>query len=99
METKVIKQEAAFVLNASDYNQTYEDVPVSWQELRNAEIGTEWDSQYPNCGRSAYQETAKLVYKDDKGAAVLLRADMSTDSPDPEWSDEQKLIWFAFDWV
>jgi len=99
METKVIKEmsEVAFVLDSSDYNKSYDSLIVPWQELRKAKAGTEWEADFPHCGRNSYRESAKVVYKDNEGVAVLLRIDKSTDSPDPEYSHTLQIAWFAFD--
>ena len=50
-----------------------------------------------NCGRDLFEESAEVVYKTDKGAAVLFRSWGTTDDPNPEdWEGDLFLKWFEF---
>lgn len=50
-----------------------------------------------NCGRGVDEQTLQIVYRDERGAACLLRRFGTTDEPNPkEWENEPELIWFEF---
>lgn len=97
MKTVVEREVPAFTLQASDYNEMFAPVEVSFSDLRAAEAGARWDAGATNCGRDVREEFATVVYKTADGCAVLFRRSGTTDSPNPEyWEDEPVLAWFEF---
>lgn len=97
MKTTVKKEAPAFVLVASSYDRREEDVEVSAADLRNAKVGDKWENFACGCGRDVLEESAEIVYRTDKGVAVLFRSERTTDSPFPEpWEEEPRLQWFEF---
>lgn len=98
MKTDVIKEAAAFLLQGSSYNGAGETVEVSYADLRAAEVGASWEAYDDNnCGRALREESAEVVYKTDRGCAVLFRSCGTTDEPDPEdWEDAPELVWYEF---
>ena len=97
MITTVQKEAPAFVLVASSYNGKEEDVEVSAADLRNAKVGDKWENFACGCGRDVLEESAEIVYRTDKGVAVLFRSEGTTNSPNPEpWEEEPRLQWFEF---
>lgn len=97
MKTTVKKESPAFTLQASDYNESFPAVSVSFAELRSAEVGARWYATAGSCGRDVCEESAEVVYKTAEGCAVLFRRSGTTDSPNPEsWEDEPRLTWFEF---
>ena len=98
MKTEVVKEAAAFVLQGSSYNGASETVEVSYADLRAAEVGTLWEAYDDNnCGRALKEESAEVVYKTERGAAVLFRNWGTTDDPNPEhWESAPKLVWYEF---
>lgn len=97
MKIGVKVEEFALVVASSCYNGTGEVIEVTWHDLKTAEIGTAWSADYTQCGRDMSCNSAKVVYKDDKGAAVLMTRYGSTDDPNPEgWEDDPVLTWFEF---
>ena len=97
MKTKVVTQEPAFSVEYSDYNVNGSR-SVTWEELRKDPVGTQYTVQVSGtCGRDVYDETAKIIYKDDTGVAILFQVDCSTDDPNPrEYSKEPELCWYQF---
>ena len=91
------KEEAAFVLYYSDYEKSGE-LEVSWEDLRRSEIGVVMTPDTDrSCGRAVHDESAKIVYKDEKGVAVLFEGDGTTDDPDPEYiTVDPILMWYEF---
>ena len=91
------KEEAAFVLYYSDYEKSGE-LEVSWEDLRRSEIGVVMTPHTDrSCGRAVHDESAKIVYKDEKGVAVLFEGDGTTDDPDPEYiTVDPILMWYEF---
>ena len=98
MKTDVIKEAAAFLLQGSSYNGAGETVEVSYADLRAAEVGASWEAYDDNnCGRALKEESAEVVYKTDRGCAVLFRSWGTTDRPNPEhWESAPKLVWYEF---
>ncbi len=98
MQTETILEKPAFVLQASSYNGSDPDVEVSVTDLRNAKVGDKWENRDShNCGRNLFEESAEVVYKTEKGVAVLFRTEGTTDSSDPEpWEADPDLRWFEF---
>ena len=98
MKMEVKKETAAFVLQGSSYNGCGEPVEVSYADLRAANIGDTWEAHDThNCGRALNEESADVVYKTDRGCAVLFRSWGTTDDPDPEdWEDTPELVWYEF---
>lgn len=98
MKMEVKKEALAFVLQGSSYNGCGEPVAVSYATLRAAAVGEKW-AGYDNhgCGRALREESAEVVYKTDRGCAVLFRSCGTTDEPDPEdWEDAPELVWYEF---
>lgn len=98
METDTKMEKVAFSLLASSYSGNEKPVKVSFADLRTAKVGDKWENtDSHNCGRDLREESAEVVYKTAKGAAVLFRAWGTTDDPNPENFDEEpSLMWFEF---
>ena len=98
MRTETIKEKPAFSLQANSYDGQEEDIEVSFTDLRNAKVGDKWENRDShNCGRDLFEESAEVVYKTAEGVAVLIRAEGTTDSPNPEpWEADPDLKWFEF---
>jgi len=98
MKMEVKKEAAAFELEGYSYNGGGQLVEVSYTELRAAEAGTIWKAHDThNCGRALDEESAEVVYKTERGAAVLFRNWGTTDDPNPEhWESAPKLVWYEF---
>jgi hypothetical protein len=98
MKTNVIVQNPAFTLDYSDYN-TQGSRQVTWEELKNDPIGTEYDGMPcgGTCGRDIRDEQAKIIYRDENGVAVLFTTIRSTDDPNPKGYElEPILTWFQY---
>ena len=95
---EIVKEESAFDLRYSDYNTT-EYRKVSWRELKESKIGTEFCVDVASsCGRACDETTATLVYRDDTGCAVVFHHFGTTDEPNPDsWKDDPILQWFEFE--
>ena len=98
MKVSVKKEVAAFVLQGSSYNGCGEPVEVTYEALALAGVGDAWEAyDNHNCGRAVHSESAEVVYKTDRGCAVLFRSCGTTDEPDPEdWRDAPELVWYEF---
>lgn len=98
IKVQTIKEAPAYVLRAGSYNGDEEPVVVSFNDLRKAKVGDRWENKDShNCGRALWEEALEVVYKTDKGVAVLLRAEGTTDDPNPvPWKQEPRLAWFEF---
>lgn len=98
MRAEVRKENPAYVLRAKSYNGEEEPINVSFADLRNAKVGDRWENtDSHNCGRDLFEESAEVVYKTDKGAAVLFRSWGTTDEPEPRpMEGEPELTWFEF---
>jgi len=96
METRVIHEEPALVLQGYDFNREGEDVEISFEELRRAEVGQTWRSRAGNSVRDWKEEEAKVVYKDNRGVAVRVTTWYVPDSPSGDAEKSVKLLWFEF---
>jgi hypothetical protein len=98
MKMEVKKEEAAFEMLGRSYDGDGELVEVSYADLRAANIGDMWEARDThNCGRALDEESAEVVYKTERGAAVLFRNWGTTDDPNPEhWASAPKLVWYEF---
>lgn len=97
MTTRVIVEEPLIILQHSDYNGGNTRQIYS-QMLRNALVGdvfsVEWNQ---GCNRAVYDETLKVVFKDDYGAACVLHVYATSDEPNPmEMKYDDELIWFQY---
>ena len=80
-EMDIMKEEAAFEMQGSSYDGDGELVEVSYSDLRTANIGDMWEARDThNCGRALDEESAEVVYKTERGAAVLFRSSSGTSS-------------------
>lgn len=97
-EMEIKKEEAAFEMLGRSYDGDGELVEVTYADLRAANIGDMWEARDThNCGRALREESAEVVYKTDRGCAVLFRSCGTTDEPDPEdWEDAPELVWYEF---
>lgn len=97
-EMEIKKEEAAFEMLGSSYDGDGELVEVTYADLRAANIGDMWEAHDThNCGRALDEESAEVVYKTERGAAVLFRNWGTTDDPNPEhWESAPKLVWYEF---
>ena len=97
MKTSVVTESWAFSLRYWDFNVSTSR-EVSWAELKKAELGEEfWVDSCSNCGRGVHEESAKVVFKDNEGVAVLFRTDRTADTPEAEdLGREMELRWFQF---
>ena len=98
METDTKLEGVAFSLIAGSYDGDSPDINVSFNDLRAAKVGDMWaNHDVHNCGRKLYEESAEVVYKTNRGVAILLRTVNTTNDPTPEkWEDDPRLIWFEF---
>lgn len=97
MKTAIKKIEPVFRLYGSSYNGCYEKIELFVDDLRNADIGTKWISSGGCCGRGLREESLEIIYKNAEGCAVLRRIWGTTDSPDPEfWENDPELIWVEY---
>jgi hypothetical protein len=70
---------------------------VTWAALKAAKVGTTWDAvDTSNCARASHSEAATVVYKDDRGVAVLHRAWGTSDDERPHEFEEIELVWYEF---
>lgn len=97
-EMEIKKEEAAFEMLGSSYDGDGELVEVTYADLRAANIGDMWEARDThNCGRSLDEESAEVVYKTERGAAVLFRNWGTTGDSNPEhWESAPKLVWYEF---
>lgn len=97
-EMEIKKEEAAFEMLGRSYDGDGELVEVTYADLRAANIGDMWEARDThNCGRALDEESAEVVYKTERGAAVLFRNWGTTDDPNPEhWESAPKLVWYEF---
>ena len=97
-EMEIKKEEAAFEMLGRSYDGDGELVEVTYADLRAANIGDMWEARDThNCGRALDEESAEVVYKTERGAAVLFRNWGTTDDPTPEhWESAPKLVWYEF---
>jgi hypothetical protein len=99
MKTRVVVQEPAFILEGwNGYSTESEKVVVTWDDLKSAQVGTVWEAQdRSSCVRDSHSQEAKVVYKDEYGAAVLHINKKTTDDPyQPEDVIEFMLVWYEW---
>ncbi len=98
METKTIVEEPAFSLRGNAYGVDDNVIEIGFSDLRKAEVGKEWVAENPsNIGRAEHWESLKIVFKDDRGCACLLRRWGTTNEDNPvDWKDEPVLYWVEF---
>jgi hypothetical protein len=95
--TGSIVEPPALVLRSCSYNGAEPDFRVTWAALRSAQVGECFGPSSTGCGRAVFRETATVVFRNQKGAAVVIETEITTDSPDPEdVSPAAQLHWFAF---
>ena len=99
METMTRLEKVAFMLLASSYSGVTPHIAVSFNDLRAAKVGKKWENiDVHNCERGLFEESAEVVYKTEKGAAILFRSWGTTNHPNPEdWEGEPHLMWFEFE--
>lgn len=97
MKTSVTACPVAITLWYTDYNGGGK-LDVRYEDIKSAQVGDIFSVYRDNsCGRGVDEQTLKIVYRDERGAAGLLRRFGTTDEPNPkEWENEPELIWFEF---
>ena len=99
-----MKTEVKIVIPAfrlGDIGNSGESVDVENSDLRKADIGTIWETRN-NCGSDIEGASAEVVYKTEKGAAVLFRFWKVIDANNPKASkpkvreEAPRLGWYEF---
>lgn len=97
METNIVEEDPAILLEGGSYNGTGEIVTVSWNELKNAGVGDYWEAKNTTgCARAETEETATVVYKNGRGVAVHHETTGTTDDPNPAEKKQEWLTWYSF---
>ena len=96
-EIEIVKQEPAFVVSYSDYNNSYSR-EVSWKELSEAPVGKSFRPDvYSCCGRDVNDTEATVLYKDAHGVLVRFVTDRTEDSPNAEeLASSTNIVYFEF---
>lgn len=97
METETRMEKPLIILEGgSNYSEEGENLPITAQMLREAEVGKVFRSYMGNVIRDSVEETLEIVYKNDRGVAGLLRTYGYYDSPSliNSYENEPRLIWF-----
>lgn len=91
------KEEPVFEASYSDYN-VYTSEKYYISDVQKAEIGTVFEAHSnSNCGRAITDKNATLVYKDKRGALLIIHRGGTTDSPDPEsWENDPEALWIEY---
>lgn len=98
METKVLVESPIVVLE-SDYcdfrGGRGEEINLYPRDFKEAMVGKIWTADYVgNCGRGNSCESLEVVYKNEKGVAVIYHNWGTTNSDDPEdWEADPELWW------
>lgn len=102
MTVDVVNEEPAFTLHGCGGWDTEPEndelVPVSWQELREAPVGHTWQALYRgNIRRAIRNESATVVFRSERGCALLFRRWGVTDSDNAtDWEGAPELVWYEF---
>jgi len=79
------------------YSHEHEEVEVSWNDLRHADVGDWWEARdWSNCARDSHNSRATVVYRDSNGVAVLHREWGTTDDQQPSPYERVWLAWYEF---
>ena len=98
MKTKVTVEAPAFTVSYSSFNSCYSR-DVSWRELKLSNIGDIFSAGSDACGRDVCDKSAKVVYKDDQGVALLFTTERSADTPEGESLPTLVYLeWFQFNY-
>lgn len=98
METKVLVESPIVVLE-SDYcdfrGGRGEEIHLYARDFKEAMVGKIWTADYVgSCGRGNSCESLEVVYKNERGVAVIYRSWGTTDSDNPEdWEEKPELWW------
>ena len=99
-DTKVISKKYTLRLDGwcgYDNNNDDTEVFLYLEDIKNAKVGQIWEAKYyGNCGRDCHNEEAKVIYKDDTGAGILITYTGTTDSPNPKPYENRELLWIEF---
>ncbi len=96
-KTVVIEEQPLIVLvGMSGYDKEAHNLPIMAHMLKEAEIGKEFSAYCGNISRDAYEESLKVIYKDENGVAGLLRSHGYYDSSNQnnEYENEPTVVWF-----
>ena len=93
MKTITIMENPIFTVN-----KPYEgdDLEIYASDLKSAEVGKVWETEnqdcYPN-RTTVWTESFTVVYKDEKGVAVLYRSEEAGDGFNYYQPEEVEIIW------
>lgn len=96
MNTKIIMEEYALNVKA---NYTDDRVKVTFNDLRKAEIGSQWhiqDYDAPYNVKWEYTEMYTVVYKNETGCCVCRQLNSKGIHDVDDECIETELIWFQF---
>lgn len=96
MKTRTVIEQPLITLYYSAWNTPPVYLDIFSQDLRKADIGTEFSpSATTTCGRAVDIESLTVVYRDEYGVSCLLRRWGTEDTPSAEpWESKPELIWF-----
>ena len=96
MKTRTVIEQPLITLYYSDWNTPPVSLRIFSQDLRKADIGTEFSPCAATaCGRAVDEESLTVVYRDEYGVACLYRRRGTEDTTAAEpWESTPELIWF-----
>ncbi|MEM0135882.1 MAG: hypothetical protein QXU18_11790 [Thermoplasmatales archaeon] len=95
---EIIEEEPIISLDAVEgYGDLNDQLDIFLIDIQKASIGYEWMTDRVHVTRSAHDQMARLIYKDEDGAAILVTTRGWYDNPSGEMHIRKELIWVPFD--
>lgn len=95
MKANLIRVKPLFTVCYCDYDaDSSARTNIYEKDLKEAEIGHVWRAEPDTCcGRAVHDERAKLVYRDEEVAVLLVTTYKTSDSPNPvEWEEKDVAV-------
>ena len=80
----------------SGYSDDYDYIEIYYSDIKNAKLGKIWRTRETHIIRDAMEQSARIIYKDDEGAVILLKTNLYDDSDEPEMETRYDLIYVPF---
>ncbi|MEM3448573.1 MAG: hypothetical protein QXP38_06820 [Nitrososphaerota archaeon] len=78
------------------YSDETDSVDIFIRDIQDAEVGKTWSTRAVHSIRDAQEQNATVVFKDSRGAALLIETTRWSDSPNPIKTTHRKLLWVNF---
>ncbi|MEM3192092.1 MAG: hypothetical protein QW046_03800 [Candidatus Micrarchaeaceae archaeon] len=95
-ETELFNESPVVTLVMYQGDERGDGIDIFMKDIQDAEMGKTWSTPAVTSTRDAQEQNATIVFKDSRGAALLIETTRWSDSPNPIKTTHRKLLWVTF---